>query len=167
MEVKDYLEILKTVKSVSMATTAKDGTPRSRIIDIMLIEDEKIYFLTARGKDFYADLMRTKRVALFDCESVIKIWHPTNRVTIKTNTINNQGAFILDLKSVPSVIIDNNNFWGGSMTVSCEEFTFTYNNWDSISSNMILKGIGNKPLYNRIISENRLKSKKRVQLLSQ
>ena len=30
----------------------------------MLTRDEKLYFLTARGKDFYRELMKTGRVAV-------------------------------------------------------------------------------------------------------
>lgn len=60
----DYLQMLRDIRDTSMATISKDGTPRLRIIDTMLVEDEKLYFLTARGKDFYNELMATGRVAI-------------------------------------------------------------------------------------------------------
>jgi uncharacterized pyridoxamine 5'-phosphate oxidase family protein len=44
-------QILREIKSVSFAT-ASSGMPEVRIIDVMLVEGEKIYFLTARGKGF-------------------------------------------------------------------------------------------------------------------
>lgn len=50
MKVQDYFDILRSVRDTSMATTAADGTPGLRIIDTMLVEDEKLYFLTARSK---------------------------------------------------------------------------------------------------------------------
>lgn len=64
MNVQDYFEKLRDIRDTSMATTAEDGTPRVRIIDTMLVENEKLYFLTARGKDFYHELIRTGFVAV-------------------------------------------------------------------------------------------------------
>lgn len=52
------------MKDVAFATVAEDGTPRVRIIDVMLTEGERLYFLTAAGKDFYQELMRTGHVAV-------------------------------------------------------------------------------------------------------
>jgi len=64
MNVQDYFELLREIRDTSMATVAEDGTPRVRIIDTMLVKDEKLFFLTARGKDFYRELMRTGQVAV-------------------------------------------------------------------------------------------------------
>ena len=47
---------LREIKSVSFATVS-GGQPQVRIIDVMLVRDEKIYFLTARGKPFYRQLL--------------------------------------------------------------------------------------------------------------
>ena len=49
-------QILREIKSVSFAT-ASGGLPEVRIIDVMLIDGQKIYFLTARGKPFYKQLL--------------------------------------------------------------------------------------------------------------
>lgn len=38
--------------------------PQVRIIDVMLVEDEEIYFLTARGKPFYKQLLEGGIVAV-------------------------------------------------------------------------------------------------------
>lgn len=62
--VQKYFDILRKIKDTSIATVAQDGTPRVRIIDTMLVEDEKLYFLTARGKDFYRELMETGQAAV-------------------------------------------------------------------------------------------------------
>ena len=64
MNVQDCLQILRDVKDVAFATVDEKGMPQVRIIDVMLAENEKIYFCTARGKDFYAQLMRDNHVAV-------------------------------------------------------------------------------------------------------
>ena len=55
-------KILREIKSVSFATIS-GRMPRVRIIDVMLVEDEKIYFLTTRGKPFYKQLLEGGIVA--------------------------------------------------------------------------------------------------------
>lgn len=64
MNAQDCLQILRDVKDAAFATVDENGLPQIRIIDVMLAEDEKIYFCTARGKDFYAQLMRDSHVAV-------------------------------------------------------------------------------------------------------
>ena len=64
MTAEECLAILREVKDVSFATVDKDGRPQVRIIDVMLIEDKKLYFCTARGKEFYNQLEREKQVAV-------------------------------------------------------------------------------------------------------
>lgn len=50
----DYLKILtEDIHSADIATLDKNGRPITRIIDIMLYDDQEIYFLTAKGKEFY------------------------------------------------------------------------------------------------------------------
>lgn len=64
MNAERCLQILREIKDVAFATVDDKGMPQIRIIDIMLVEDEKVYFCTARGKDFYAQLMRDGNVAV-------------------------------------------------------------------------------------------------------
>lgn len=64
MQTKEYLNMIRTVKDCAFATIAGDGAPTVRIIDVMLAEDDCLYFLTARGKEFYAQLIEQKFVAL-------------------------------------------------------------------------------------------------------
>lgn len=64
MNAQDCLQILRDVKDAAFATVDEKGLPQIRIIDIMLVENEKIYFCTARGKDFYAQLMRDGHIAV-------------------------------------------------------------------------------------------------------
>lgn len=64
MNAIECLEILKDIKNVAFATIDKFAKPQVRIIDIMLIIDEKVYFCTARGKEFYHELMANENVAI-------------------------------------------------------------------------------------------------------
>ena len=48
METKDYLRILKEeVHSTVIATVDRDGKPVTRVIDIMLADEDSLYFITA------------------------------------------------------------------------------------------------------------------------
>lgn len=58
------MEKLRSIKDVAFATVDSKGRVRNRIIDIMIAQGENIYFCTARGKDFYSELMLNKRVAI-------------------------------------------------------------------------------------------------------
>lgn len=64
MNAEKCLQILREVKDVAFATVDENCVPHNRIIDIMLIEDNKIYFCTARGKDFYRQLINNNNVAV-------------------------------------------------------------------------------------------------------
>ncbi|MGI6152565.1 MAG: 4Fe-4S binding protein [Christensenellaceae bacterium] len=59
-----YLEKMREIKDFTMATTDRKGRPDTRIIDIMLANDEGVFFLTARGKNFYRQLSRQKYVSM-------------------------------------------------------------------------------------------------------
>lgn len=59
----EELQFLRKLKSVTFATI-DNGMPFARIVDVMLIEDDKIYFLTDRGKAFYKQLIHNKYVAI-------------------------------------------------------------------------------------------------------
>lgn len=65
MKNKEYLRILKEeIHSTVFATVDENGLPVTRVIDIMLVDDESFYFITARGKEFYKQLMDKKYVAV-------------------------------------------------------------------------------------------------------
>ena len=77
MSNQKYFDMLREIRDTSMATTAEDGTPRLRIIDTMMVEDEKLYFLTARGKDFYRELTLNPFAAvtgLNDKWETVRLW---------------------------------------------------------------------------------------------
>lgn len=64
MTAQDCLQLLREIRDVAFATVSPDGKPQVRIIDVMLVEEGKLYFCTARGKDFYEQLVRTGEVAV-------------------------------------------------------------------------------------------------------
>ena len=65
MTAKDYLQILRNeIHSTVVATVDGEGRPVTRVIDIMLVDDATLYFLTARGKAFYDQLTAQKYIAL-------------------------------------------------------------------------------------------------------
>ena len=64
METKEYLRILREIKDCAFATVDENGRPDVRIIDVMMVEDDCLYFLTARGKNFYQQVLNQEFVAI-------------------------------------------------------------------------------------------------------
>lgn len=65
MSTLNYLEILvDKIHSTTVATIAEDGHPQTRVIDMMLWDENGVYFLTAKGKAFYEQLMQQQYIAL-------------------------------------------------------------------------------------------------------
>lgn len=65
MEAKDYLQILRNeIHSTVFATVDEKGRPHTRVIDIMLADEDSVYFITAKGKAFYEELTRQRFVAI-------------------------------------------------------------------------------------------------------
>ncbi|MCD8371926.1 MAG: 4Fe-4S binding protein [Clostridia bacterium] len=65
METLTALKMLvEEMHSAAVATIGGDGRPCIRVIDMMLYDDEGVYFLTAKGKEFYSQLMSQKYIAL-------------------------------------------------------------------------------------------------------
>ena len=64
MTAADCLQILREVKDCAFATVDEHGIPQNRIIDVMLVEKERLFFLTARGKHFYTQLLHGKTAAI-------------------------------------------------------------------------------------------------------
>ena len=60
MKKMDYLKFLvDEIHSTTVATIGSDGHPQTRIIDMMYYDEEGVYFLTAKGKAFYGQLIGT------------------------------------------------------------------------------------------------------------
>lgn len=65
MNTKDYLILLKNeIHTTVMATIDQNGHPVTRVIDVMLVDDTTFYFITAKGKEFYRQLMDQQFVAV-------------------------------------------------------------------------------------------------------
>ena len=74
MERNDYLKLLvEDIHSTTVATIGADGHPQTRVIDMMLWDENGVYFLTARGKAFYAQLMEQGFIALSATKDKISV----------------------------------------------------------------------------------------------
>ena len=61
----NYLKVLvEEFHSTTIATIGADGHPQTRVIDMMLWDEQGVYFLTAKGKTFYEQLMEQRFIAL-------------------------------------------------------------------------------------------------------
>ena len=60
---KKALALLREIKSITFATL-NNGLPAARIIDVMLVGEDGLYFLTARGKAFYKQLQANPKIAI-------------------------------------------------------------------------------------------------------
>ena len=70
----DYLKLLvEDIHSTAVATIGADGYPQTRVIDMMLWDGQGVYFLTARGKAFYAQLMEQGYIALSAAKDKVSI----------------------------------------------------------------------------------------------
>lgn len=67
-EEKDYREYLRIlvddIHTTVLATAGADGYPHTCAVDMMLMDEEGVYFLTARGKSLYQRLKASGRVSL-------------------------------------------------------------------------------------------------------
>ena len=60
-----YIKLLvEAIHSTTVATIGADGHPQTRVIDMMLYDDNGVYFLTAKGKAFYEQLMEQQFIAV-------------------------------------------------------------------------------------------------------
>ena len=74
MTTNDYLkQLVDDIHSTTIATIASDGHPQTRVIDMMLWDEKGVYFLTAKGKAFYAQLMEQQYIALSATKNKISI----------------------------------------------------------------------------------------------
>lgn len=60
---KDCLEQIREVIDGVLSTVDENGNSQSRIIDIMHIDEDTIYFLTARGKNVYKELINHPQIS--------------------------------------------------------------------------------------------------------
>ena len=71
---RNYLKLLvENIHSAVVSTIDGDGHPTTRVIDMMLYDEKGVYFLTAKGKAFYAQLMEQGYIALSGTKGKISI----------------------------------------------------------------------------------------------
>ncbi|MBP3871601.1 MAG: 4Fe-4S binding protein [Faecalicoccus sp.] len=64
METKDYLRyVVEEIHRTIVATVDDEGLPVTAAIDMMDYDDHSLYFLTAKGKNFYDRLIKRKYLA--------------------------------------------------------------------------------------------------------
>ena len=51
----------------------QNGHPQTRVIDMMLMDEKGVYFLTAKGKAFYAQLMEQGYIALSAAKGKVSV----------------------------------------------------------------------------------------------
>ena len=74
MKRNDYLKLLvEGIHSTTVSTIGVDGHPQTRVIDIMLWDEQGVYFLTAKGKAFYTQLMEQGFIALSATKDKVSI----------------------------------------------------------------------------------------------
>ena len=74
MKRNDYLKLLvEGIHSTTVATIGADGHPQTRVIDMMLWDEQGVYFLTAKGKAFYTQLMEQGFIALSATKDKVSI----------------------------------------------------------------------------------------------
>lgn len=65
MQITDFFKMIQEdIHSVVIATIDKENLPVTCVIDVMDYDEDGLYFLTARGKNFYERLKRQGYVAL-------------------------------------------------------------------------------------------------------
>ena len=74
MKRNDYLKLLvEGIHSTTVATIGADGHPQTRVIGMMLWDEQSVYFLTAKGKAFYTQLMEQGFIALSATKDKVSI----------------------------------------------------------------------------------------------
>jgi uncharacterized pyridoxamine 5'-phosphate oxidase family protein len=84
MEAQDCLNMLREMRDVAFATVDAQGCPHNRIIDVMIVEENRLYFCTARGKDFYQELTAHPDVAITGLNSnwqTVRLTGKAKRIT--------------------------------------------------------------------------------------
>lgn len=110
-------EMLREVIDVSIATVDKKGNPQVRIIDVMHISKDTIYFLTARGKNFYKELEENNNISI-----VGLINNRMIRIQAKAKKLEDQKKWI-DLMFEENGVM--NNVYPGDSRYILEPFCIT------------------------------------------
>ncbi|MBE6493463.1 MAG: 4Fe-4S dicluster domain-containing protein [Methanosphaera stadtmanae] len=85
---QDCLKRVREIIDAVLSTVDENGNPQSRVIDIMLV-DETVYFLTARGKNVYNEIEKNPHVSFLSLKDNISI-----RITGIAEKLDNQKQWI-------------------------------------------------------------------------
>lgn len=82
MDAATIMKQLEDMRELVISSVDADGNPQSRVIEVGLVEGEHLIFLTARGKDFYRELMANPHISVigFSMKTWIQI-----RITCKVH----------------------------------------------------------------------------------
>jgi len=58
------IELVDDIHTTVVATVDENGNPHTSVIDMMMTRDEKLYFLTAKGKSFYSRIKMNPNISL-------------------------------------------------------------------------------------------------------
>ena len=92
---------LREIIDVTISTVDTNGNPQSRIIDIMHNNSDTIYFLTARGKNFYKELENNPHISILGLKD-----NKTIRIETKAKKLADQKKWI-DLMFEKNPIMNN------------------------------------------------------------
>lgn len=71
---RKYVDLFRSVKIASAATVDESGHPRTRIVNVLGVDDAGMYLVASKGKPFYRQMVETGEVALSamcpDCQSL-------------------------------------------------------------------------------------------------
>jgi len=70
-KMNEHLQFLRKLKSVTFATV-EENKPCVRIADVMLCEDDVLYFLTGRGKPFFKQLKNNPQISIIGMDKRYK-----------------------------------------------------------------------------------------------
>ena len=107
-EVLQYLQ--KEIHSTVAATVDDDGLPATCAIDVMDADENGLYFLTARGKDFYSRLKRRGYIALTGMKG---------KDTMSRAAVCPQAC--IDFSAAPAVIRQANCLHCGNCLAACPQ----------------------------------------------
>lgn len=114
---KECLKQMRNVIDGVLSTVDSEGNPQSRVIDIMHIDEETVYFLTARGKDVYREIMNHPQISYLNFKD-----NKSVRITGTTKKLENQKKWI-DLMFEENSYM--NNVYPGNARYILEPFKIT------------------------------------------
>ena len=140
MERNDYLKMLvEEMHSTTMATIGADGHLQTRVIDMMLWDKKGVYFLTAKGKAFYAQLMEQGYVAISATKDKIhsekldeifgknpymqKIYPGDTRAALEVFRVYEAEGEYFDITRIPAVIDQHQCLHCGRCAETCPRGT--------------------------------------------